>query len=189
MDFSLHRIQHRTLEAFQSRVPGLSAKIAKLRFPFWGWATPLIFLLAFLAHQGSQQEGRIEWLVNHPPTAESWQVFLARKGYGPVEDPDWKEKAYAEMPEASRLKTSAYLSENRSVIAVRTTGEWVYFRFVGNGNKAGGGQIVNRELWEPLGLGWEAVATIDQLELPKLEIAKKSEKRPSEWEDARRLSF
>lgn len=189
MDFSLRHLRHQLTETFKSGVPVVPEEIKKLRIPFWGWAAPLVFLLALWAHRGSQSEGRIEWLQSHSPSPATWQSILSQKGYGPVEDPDWKEKAYAEMPEASRLKTSAYISENRSMIAVRVVGDWVYFRFGSSGKATVGGQVVNRELWEPLGIGWEAVAKIDELDLPQLAISAKAEIGSSEWRDPRRLDF
>src|SRR4051812_15728856 len=104
MDISLRRFHPRFLQALTTRFPSLPKNAPKLRIPIWGWALPLAFLLAAWAHHGSQEEGRLSWLTQNFPSLSAWQDVLHRRGFSAIEDPAWREKAYAEMPEASRLK-------------------------------------------------------------------------------------
>lgn len=142
-------------------------------------------MLGVWANRGSREEGRIAWLRENPPAPEVWRPLLAARGFGPIEDPAWREKAFAEMPDVGRDRTAALISEDRATFALRTEGDWLYFglaRTDGNG-----GQTVKRELWERLGLGWAGVARFEALELPTFKTKPKS--RALGWRDSRSLDY
>lgn len=189
MDSTLHRLRDRLLETLRTRIPSLSESTSKLRIPNWAWIVPLGLLLSVWAHHGSQEEGRLGWLITHPPSAESWKEILLRRGFAPIEDPAWREKAYAEMPEASRTKSSAFISEDRHTVALRESGDWIYFELKGTPGKGIPGQVVARELWEGLGVGWEAIAAFEKTELPLVRTAKEKVRQAEAWRDSRRLDY
>jgi len=189
MDLSFHRLRDRLLKTLRTRVPGLPKPTSKLRIPSWAWIVPLGLLLSVWAHQGSQEEGRLGWLTAHPPSAESWKETLVRRGFAPVEDPSWREKAYAEMPEVSRAKSSAFISEDRHTVALREAGDWIYFELKGAPGKEIPGQVVARELWEGLGVGWEAVAAFEKIELPLVRTAGPPGRQAKSWKDSRNLDY
>jgi hypothetical protein len=143
-------------------------------------------MLGIWANRGSREDGRTSWLRENPPVLEAWRAILVQRGFGPIDDPAWREKAFGEMPDVGRTRDSALISEDRTTFALRTEGDWLYFGLARNG---GGGQTVKRELWEPLGIGWEAVAHLDALELP---VFKRIDEKPrirEEWRDARSLDY
>lgn len=143
-------------------------------------------MLGVWANRGSREEGRLAWLHENPPRLETWRTVLLRRGFTPIDDSAWREKAFAEMPDAGRSRDSALISENHTTFALRTEGDWLYF---GLGTKGTGGQTVKRELWERLGLGWEAVARFDGLELPVFQKNAEKRRPNSEWHDRRSLNY
>lgn len=186
MDFTLHGLRDRILQARESRIPLLSKWTYPSRLPRGAWIFPLALMLGIWANRGSREEGRLAWLHANPPALETWRAHLLRRGFAPIDDPDWREKAFAEMPDVGRARDSALISVDRATFALRTEGDWSYFKL--GGGKAGGA-IVRRELWERLGLGWEAVARFDALDLP---LFRKPAEKPGnwgEWRDARSLSY
>lgn len=189
MDHTLYRLRDRLLETLRTRIPRLPKPTSKLRIPSWAWIVPLGLLLSVWAHKGSQEEGRLGWLTAHPPSAESWKEILVRRGFAPVEDPAWREKAYAEMPEVSRTKSSAFVSEDRHTVALREAGDWIYFELKGAPGKGIPGQVVARELWEGLGVGWESVAAFEKIELPLVRTAGEKVKHKEAWRDSRSLNY
>lgn len=189
MDLILHRYRNRILEALRTRLPKVPRIAPAIRLPRWGALLPIALILGIWAHRGSSEEGRIAWLRSNAPSDEVWNAVLDRKGFRPVEDPEWKEKAYVEMPEASRKLGSALLSEDLRTIAVRSGGEWRFFQLGRSDSGKAYGEVVRRELWMPMGLGWEALSTVDRTEFPKFRTRAKGRNVPSEWEDPRRISY
>lgn len=189
MDHTFHHLRDRLLQALRTRIPCLSKPAPKLRIPSWAWILPLALLLSIWAHTGSRAEGKLTWLSTHSPTPESWKEILTRRGFAPLEDPDWREKAYAEMPENSRLKASAYISEDHHTVALRVSGDWLYFELKNAPGKAAPGQVVPRELWEGLGLGWEAFAAFETIDLPIMRTADAPAKKAGAWRDPRSLEY
>jgi hypothetical protein len=114
---------------------------------------------------------------------------LRARGFEAIEDPEWKEKAYAEMPEASRRNENALVSENHRTIALRANGEWHFFQLGGRDGGKAAGAPVKRELWESLGIGWEAVSMFESLELPVTRTEKSERAVPLEWRDPRMLEY
>jgi hypothetical protein len=143
-------------------------------------------MLGVWANRGSREEGRIAWLSANPPPLATWKSILERRGFGPIDDTGWREKAFAEMPDIGRTKDSALISEDRTTFALRTEGDWLYFGLARNG---GGGQTVKRALWEKLGMGWEAVSAFDTLALPEFKKPMDKPKEPTEWRDSRSLDY
>ena len=189
MEHSLFRMRSRGIETLRSRIPLVQKLTWKIRFPRWVWLLTAALILSVWAHRGSQEEGRMEWLSTHAPSPETWKDLLTRRGFYPVEDPVWREKAYAEMPESSRLRASALISEDRHTVALRIAGDWIYYELKGFAGKPVPGQIVNRELWEKLGLGWEAVAAFESIELPLVRIPEGPKAAPQKWKDPRELAY
>jgi hypothetical protein len=126
--------------------------------------------------------------MKNPPGDGTWSVILAHRGFRAVEDPEWKEKAYLEMPEASRRKDSALISEDHRTVALRLAGEWRYFQLGGTTTRQAAGAVVKRELWEPLGLGWEAVSNLDGIDLPITRMTSHAP-APREWRDSRMIHY
>lgn len=184
MDLPLHAFRDRLFKAVESRIPRLPKYAGKSRIPRWAWLFPAALILGIWAARGSREEGRLGWLHENPPRVETWRAVLARRGFGPVDDPAWREKAFVEMPDIGRSRDAAVLSEDRTTFALRTEGDWLYFGLARNG---GGGQTVKRELWERLGVGWEAVAHFDALDFPDFKAPEKAEK--TEWRDVRSLDY
>lgn len=189
MDHSLHDLRTRVIQTLRTRIPRLSKSAPKLRVPRWAWILPLTLILSIWAHTGSQAEGKLAWLTAHSPTPESWKEILTRRGFAPLEDPAWREKAYAEMPESSRLKASAFISEDRHTVALRVSGDWLYFELKNAPGKAALGQVVARELWEGLGLGWEAFAAFETIELPIMRTAGAPTLKAKAWRDSRSVEY
>jgi hypothetical protein len=111
---------------------------------------------------------------------------LARKGFKPIEDPEWREKAFGEMPDVSRSGGSALISEDHTTFALRLDGDWRYY---GLGVRTTGGQIVKRALWERLGFGWEAFSHFESLEFPQFEASNEKNRKMTDWSDNRRLNY
>lgn len=189
MDHTFYDLRTRVLQTLRTRIPRLPESTSKLRLPRWAWLLALALILSLWAHAGSQAEGRLAWLSSHPPTPESWKELLLRRGFAPLEDPDWREKAYAEMPESSRMKASAYISEDRHTLALRVSGDWLYFELKNAPGKAVPGQVVARELWEGLGLGWEAFAAFEAMDLPIMRTAGASSVKEKTWKDSRSIEY
>lgn len=131
----------------------------------------------------------MDWLRENPPSIESWQTLLTHRGYVAVEDPGWREKAHGEMPDAGRNRGSAWISEDRHTVAIRSEGEWLYFALGGAKDGSGGGAVVSRELWEELGIGWEAVTHYMRLELPLIRTRATRRPESREWRDPRGLHY
>jgi hypothetical protein len=127
--------------------------------------------------------------MGNAPHTETWRSLLALKGFSPVEDPDWLEEAYAEMPEVARTKASAFIAENSSAVAFRANGEWLYYRLAGGKASTEGGPVIRRSLWIPLGIGWEAIASLDRIEIPRYESSKDLARSKPAWKDPRSLEF
>ncbi|MBC7386435.1 MAG: hypothetical protein H7301_09795 [Cryobacterium sp.] len=190
MEHSFRIFGDRIHQALESRVPFLSAKFRALRIPRWAFLTCLALIGTLFAHQQSQAEGRIHWLRENAPSAATWQSILFRRGFSLIEDPAWREKAVAEMPENSRWKATSLISEDRYWVALKTSGEWAYFRRGGTGTTKFGGQVVKRELWEDLGVGWAGIARIDQMDLPDIHLPRSTEPNPAiSWRDSRSIEF
>lgn len=187
MDHTFHDFRDRLFQGLKRAIPSLPRGNPQSRLPRWAWILPLSLILAFWANQNSREEGKMNWLKVNPPSLTTWQMHLVHRGFSSLEDPAWREKAFAEMPDVGRKTGVALVSENRYTVAIRTDGDWLYF---GLGRIAGsaGGQPVPRELWEPLGNGWEAVAHFDALELPSLSSVI-SKRGNAEWSDSRSLSY
>lgn len=179
-------LRNRLSETFQSRIWKLPKVSFTSRLPRSVWIFPFALLLAVWANQGSREEGRIDWLRTNPPGTDVWRVLLERKGFGAIEDPSWREKAYAEMPEARKGHDSAFLSEDRTTFAIRTDGDWLFY---GLGRRGAGGQTVKRSLWEPLGIGWDAVARFSTSEIPQFLDPHKKEDKNTAGNDPRRLDY
>ena len=79
-----------------------------------------------------------------------------------------------------------FISEDRTIFALRTDGDWLYF---GHHRKGNGGQIVKRALWEGIGLGWEAIARFEALELPNLQVSDGNPLKKTVWSDDRSLNY
>ena len=186
MDLPFHDVSDRILETFKSGISRLSKRARKSRLPRGVWIFPLALTLGVWANRNSRDEGRMEWLQANPPALETWRAVLLRRGFGPIDDPAWREKAFAEMPDIGRNRDSALISEDHTTFALRTEGDWVYFGLARNG---GGGQTVKRELWERLGVGWEAVAHLDALTLPDFKMASDKPRISKEWRDSRSLDY
>lgn len=186
MDLSTHGFGDRILKGLQSRIPRLPVRATKTRIPRGAWILPVALILGMWANRGSREEGRLTWLHENPPRLETWRAELFRRGFGPIDDPAWREKAFAEMPDAGRVRDSALISEDHKTVALRTEGDWLYF---GLGMRGNGGQTVKRELWEPLGLGWEAVARFGGLDLPVFQRAAEKARQKQEWRDTRSLNY
>lgn len=185
MDRILHDWRARISQALESRLPRLSRGARPARFPREAWLLPLALILGIYANHGSREEGRLAWLKGNPPTLDTWRTVLARRGFGPIEDAGWREKAFAEMPDVGREPAVALVSEDRTIFALRVESDWLYF---GLGRSGGtGGATVKRALWERLGLGWEAVARFDRLELPAFRSPNRPKK--AEWRDERSLDY
>jgi hypothetical protein len=127
--------------------------------------------------------------VKNPPSDGAWSAILAHRGFRAVEDPEWKEMAYLEMPEASRKKDSALISEDHRTVALRFPGEWRYFQLGGTSIRKAAGAVVKRELWESLGLGWEAVSNFDGIDLPLVRTPPAGPSLPREWRDSRMIRY
>lgn len=121
----------------------------------------------------------------NPPSIESWRGIVGRRGFAPIDDPAWREKAFVEMPDLGRARDSVLVSEDRATLALRTEGDWLYF---GLGRSAGG-QTVKRALWERLGIGWEAVARFDRLDLPEFRASGEKPGIKRKWRDVRSLDY
>lgn len=185
MDRVFHDWRARISQAFESRLPRLSRGARSSRFPREAWLLPVALILGLYANRGSREEGRLSWLRGNPPTVETWRALLNRRGFGAIEDPGWREKAFAEMPDVGRERAAALISEDRATFALRVESDWLYF---GLGRSGGaGGATVKRELWEPLGIGWEAVARFDRLDLPTFRGV--SPPKKTEWRDDRSLDY
>ncbi len=185
MDRIFHDWRARISQAFESRLPRLPRGTRTARLPREAWLLPLALILGIYANRGSREEGRLAWLKGNPPTLETWRAVLGRRGFGPIEDAGWREKAFVEMPDVGREPAVALISEDRATFALRAESDWLFF---GLGRKGGsGGATVKRELWERLGLGWEAVARFDRLELPAFYGLKTPKK--AEWRDDRSLDY
>jgi hypothetical protein len=146
-------------------------------------------MLAVWAHRSSGEEGRIAWLRANGPSEAAWESFFVSKGFRRIEDPGWKEKAYAQMPEASRKKDSALLSEDRRTAALRLPTEWVFYQLGGIAGGRPPGTVVARELWEGLGIGWEAIAALDRTELPLVRTESGPKSGKAEWSDPRSIRY
>jgi hypothetical protein len=126
------------------------------------------------------------WLETHPPGIETWKSILFRRGFGPIDDSSWREKAFAEMPDVGRDRNAALLSEDRTTFALRTEGDWIFYGLARNG---GGGQNVKRALWEKLGSGWEAVDRFERTALPVFRRPEDHPRISAEWRDPRSLDY
>jgi hypothetical protein len=186
MDFILHDFSSRVRTALESRISELSTRTRTSRIPRGAWIAPIALLLAIWANQGSREEGRLDWLVSNPPTREVWQNLFARRGFEEIEDSAWREKAFLEMPEAGRKKEFLLVSEDRSTLALRTDGDWIYYSRLRAGR---GGQTIKRALWEPLGLSWEAIVGFEALSLPEYRVSAEKTGYSTEWSDPRSLNY
>lgn len=190
MDQSLHELRDRIFKTLESRIPYLSKRAEKTRIPSWIWPLTIAIGLAVWADHGSREEGRMAWLQANPPRLEAWQAILFEHGFGPIQDPAWREKEFIEMPDLARRKASAMISEDHTVFALRTESDWLYFglaRMDGSGGKS-----IPRALWEPLGTGWEAFGRFDSLSFPDFSSKpnKSTPKRNLEEDaDPRRLDY
>ncbi len=189
MDHTLFRFRDRLLTPLRTRISCVSNAAQKSRIPRWVWVALLALLLSVWAHTGSKAEGRMTWLGTHTPSPESWKDLISRRGFAPIEDPNWREKAYAEMPESSRQSASAYISEDRHTVALRASGDWLYFELKNAPGKGVPGQVVSRELWEGLGVGWEAFSALEALELPKMRVPESTQKSAESWKDSRSIEY
>jgi len=186
MDLTFHGLRDRISKALESRIPRVPKGARPSRIPRGAWIVPVALILAFWANGGSREEGRLAWLKANPPAIETWRSILSRRDFGPIEDPEWREKAFVEMPDLGRARDSALLSEDRTTLALRIEGDWLFFGLARNGQ---GGPTVKRELWEPLGIGWEAVARFDRAELPHFRKTAENPKNRGDWRDARSLDY
>lgn len=189
MDCGFNVWRTRLREGFAAGLPGLSKRLKETRIPRGFWILPGALILAIWAHRGSLEEGRLDWLRTNPPSVEAWNSLLTTRKFVAVEEPGWREKANGEMPEASRAKASVWVSEDRYTLAIRLDGEWEYFALGGAKNGSGGGEVVRRDLWEPLGIGWEGVAAFTRLELPLIRIHASQAPESREWRDPRGLHY
>ncbi len=188
MDLLTHRARNWFRQTFPARILRLPKASSLSRVPHGLWMAPSALMLAIWAHQGSQEEGRIQWLRDSPPTLETWHTMVKDRGFVPVEDPAWREKAILEMPENSRRRGSGWISEDRYTIAVRADGDWLYFA-LGGPKDGSGGSLVPRELWEDMGLGWEALAKFTQIELPRIRTQASRVPERRAWRDPRSIVY
>ncbi len=189
MGFTLRNVRDRILETLRTRIPSLPKRLKKLRLPRWALLVPAALILAAWAHSGSRSEGKMSWLAANPPSASAWRDLVLRRGFAPLEDPAWREKAYAEMPENSRAKASAYLSEDHHTLAIREAGDWLYYELKNAPGIARPGAVVSRELWENLGVGWEAYSAFEAAALPILRTAENPVKKAGPWRDPRSIEY
>jgi hypothetical protein len=187
MDHVLQGFRDRISKNLKFAVSRLSRGTSTSRLPRWAWILPVSIILAIWANQNSREEGKMDWLKKNAPTLQTWQILLKDRSFNLLDDPAWREKAFAEMPDTGRKLGVALISENRYTIAIRTEGDWLYFA---RGRTPGstGGQTVARELWENMGTGWEAVSFFERLELPTLPRLP-NKRNPGEWIDSRSLSY
>jgi hypothetical protein len=185
MDLPFHELRDRFFKTLESRIPGLSKNPGKPRIPRGAWIFPIALMLGVWANRGSREEGRLDWLRNNPPAIETWKSVLRHRGFGLIDDPAWREKAFAEMPDIGREGGATLISEDHTTFALRTEGDWLYFGLARNGK---GGQTIRRELWERLGLGWEAIARFDGLEFPVFRTAA-APRIKGPWHDLRSLNY
>ncbi len=184
MGHTLHGFFDRLSKSFKHAVPRLPGGGAKARLPRWIWILPISVVLGIWANQGSRAEGRMEWLKKNPPAYETWQLLIQRRGFLLLDDPAWREQAFGEMPDTGRAQGAALISEDRLTVAIRTDGDWQYN---GLGRSKNAGQPVARELWVQMGIGWEAVAHFERLELPAFPAI--GTKARTNWVDSRSLSY
>lgn len=140
-------------------------------------------LLGMWGYKTSSSEARITWLKHHPPSEAFWWKTLKERGYVQVTDSDWWEKSPAEFPFRKPSSPSVWITENRRL----------FLRYGNSGWEAWGLQdssppIPDRNLWEPLGFGWDAVDTFIQIELP-LTRTKLDTPRISRWSDPRAIQY
>ncbi len=141
-------------------------------------------LLGLWAYGTANTEVRISWLKEHTPSDAFWSKTLKERGYLPVIDSRWWEKSANEFPFRKPSSPNVWITENRRL----------FIRYATNGWEAWGLEdtsppVPDRNLWESLGYGWDALDTFVQLNLPITRTNALPKIRAQSWRDPRAIHY
>jgi len=186
MDRSIKQRFLRLSESFSRRTEKLSAHSRKKI------STVLSLFLALLcgvwAHSSTSEEARLSWLLENPPSEETWGEAFHEKGFRKIESDVWWEKSSAEFPPIKATSPRVYLSEDKNLLILNGTNGWEAWSPLSNPPAA------QQSLLNPLGIGWDAL-TIFKEKIQNPKISGKSTKiatsahREKEWRDPRQIVF